>query len=41
MLAFSENTEAQFQELVARYPEDQRQAALLPTLWLARRSGAG
>jgi NADH-quinone oxidoreductase, E subunit len=36
MLAFSEKTEAQFQELVARYPEDQRQAALLPTLWLAQ-----
>lgn len=36
MLAFSEKTEAQFRELVARYPEDQRQAALLPTLWLAQ-----
>lgn len=36
MLAFSEKTEAQFQELVARYPEDQRQAALLPALWLAQ-----
>jgi NADH-quinone oxidoreductase subunit E len=36
MLSFSEKTEAQFQELVARYPEDQRQAALLPTLWLAQ-----
>lgn len=36
MVAFSEKTEAQFQELVARYPEDQRQAALLPTLWLAQ-----
>lgn len=36
MLAFSEKTEAQFKELVARYPEDQRLAALLPTLWLAQ-----
>lgn len=36
MVAFSEKTEAQFQELLTRYPEDQRQAALLPTLWLAQ-----
>ena len=35
-IAFSEKTAAKFQELVSRYPEEQRQAALIPTLWLAQ-----
>lgn len=36
MFAFTEENERKFQELVSRYPKDQRMAATLPTLWLAQ-----
>ncbi len=38
-VSFDEAQEAEIQKLLKRYPT--KQAALLPTLWLARSAGAG
>jgi len=36
-LEFSEQAQAEFQEILTRYPESHRRAALIPTLFLAQR----
>lgn len=36
MFAFTEENERSFQDILSRYPADQRKAATLPTLWLAQ-----
>lgn len=36
MLAFTEENEAKFQEIVGRFPPERRMAATLPTLWLCQ-----
>ncbi|MEL6181860.1 MAG: NAD(P)H-dependent oxidoreductase subunit E, partial [Myxococcota bacterium] len=36
-LEFSEQAQAEFQDIIKRYPESHRRAALIPTLYLAQR----